>query len=162
MTTLRKMTVEQRRMAYQAHRGWVSKNLEKRKAYMKAYYADPVNKERRKENYRKRIEHYRARDKAHYHLTKERHRELHIAKRYGMSVEAYRLLLENHGGLCGICGNPETAKNKTLSVDHNHRTGKVRGLLCGRCNKTIGFFHEDLELLEKAKKYLLLHDPETA
>jgi len=71
-------------------------------------------------------------------------------------------LLEKQNGKCAICGNHEIAihnvtKNKqNLAVDHCHKNGKIRGLLCQDCNRGIGLFHEDISRLEKAIKYLSL------
>ena len=59
----------------------------------------------------------------------------------------------NQEGLCAICGLPET--DKRFCVDHNHKTGVVRGLLCANCNKGLGHFFDSIESLEKAKSYLL-------
>lgn len=53
----------------------------------------------------------------------------------GLTVGDYETLLEAQGGGCGLCGNPP--KTRRLDVDHDHRTGRVRGLLCGRCNRAI-------------------------
>ena len=64
-------------------------------------------------------------------------------------------------GKCGICGNqlrpPLPQRGQPLDVvaiDHDHKTGNVRGLLCNACNKAIGLFNEDPNLLEKARNYL--------
>jgi Recombination endonuclease VII len=57
------------------------------------------------------------------------------AKQLGVTDDEYQRLLTFQGGVCAICGNPP--KNRRLSVDHNHRTGKVRGLLCFRCNRAL-------------------------
>jgi hypothetical protein len=57
------------------------------------------------------------------------------ARELGISEDEYAELLERQGGVCAICGNPP--KTRRLSVDHNHRTGKVRGLLCFRCNRAL-------------------------
>jgi hypothetical protein len=78
-----------------------------------------------------------------------------MAKRYKISVEDYRALFKSFENKCGICGNPETAKGKILSVDHDHKTGRVRGLLCGKCNKGLGFLHDDISLVDKVRNYLL-------
>lgn len=132
----------------------MGKNLDKYRAYHKKYNALESTKKRRRELYRKKIEHYKKRDKIHYEKTKDRHRELHMAKRYGISVETYREMFVSHNSLCAVCGKPETAQNKVLSVDHNHKTGQIRGLLCGHCNRAIGYLREDLSLLPKIEKYL--------
>ena len=53
-----------------------------------------------------------------------------------------------------ICKAPETLQNKNLAVDHCHKTGKVRGLLCSKCNKGLGLFKDSKELLTTAIEYL--------
>jgi hypothetical protein len=66
--------------------------------------------------------------------------------------EDYVALAREFGERCGICGRKE--KGKRLAVDHDHRTGRVRGLLCGKCNTALGLFGDSVEVLEKAKGYL--------
>ena len=67
-------------------------------------------------------------------------------------------MYEQQNGVCAICGKPETkvqyGKIQPLTVDHNHETGKVRGLLCFNCNIAIGKLKDDIVLLEKAIDYL--------
>ena len=77
-------------------------------------------------------------------------------KKYKMTLEDYNKLVENQKGLCAICENePGGMSNskKRLSVDHNHKTGKVRGLLCGSCNVGIGNL-KNINNLKSAIKYL--------
>lgn len=76
-----------------------------------------------------------------------------IRHRYGLEPEQLAELLEAQEGLCAICRQSEVAR-KHLSVDHDHFTGKVRGLLCNRCNTSIGKFEDDPNLLRKAAEYL--------
>lgn len=68
-------------------------------------------------------------------------------------------MLKDQNSKCNICGKKESRKNRyggvsRLSIDHNHKTKKVRSLLCSRCNAGLGFFNDDTQLLEKALKYL--------
>jgi hypothetical protein len=62
-------------------------------------------------------------------------------------------MLEKGQGKCWICGGDEPV-GRALAVDHDHRTGKVRGLLCTRCNSGLGFFRDDPTLLTAALKYM--------
>lgn len=78
----------------------------------------------------------------------------HLKNKYGITKEDYLKLLENQGGVCAICGTSNTGKRKALSVDHDHQTGKIRGLLCSRCNSGLGNLRDDIEIIEKAIKYL--------
>lgn len=65
--------------------------------------------------------------------------EKHIFKKYGLTVEDYAWMLYHQGFACGICHQPPKDPTKTLNVDHNHKTGFVRGLLCTFCNwKVLG------------------------
>lgn len=72
--------------------------------------------------------------------------------RYGLTEEAYQAMVTAQDGLCGICRRPP--KLHRLYVDHCHRTGAVRGLLCNTCNAAIGMLKDRRELLEQALRYL--------
>lgn len=69
--------------------------------------------------------------------------------KYGLTIEEYIQLFKNQNGKCAIC-----EKEMNLSIDHNHKNGKIRGLLCRNCNFGIGFMEDSTRLLEKAIKYL--------
>ena len=71
---------------------------------------------------------------------------------YGITVEEYNKLLISQGGLCCICYRPP--RKRRLAVDHNHRTGQVRGLLCANCNRGLRWFYDDPVKLRKAAEYL--------
>ena len=80
----------------------------------------------------------------------------YLEKNYGLTAEAYDLLLESQGGACAICGTSPQA-NRRHHVDHDHTKRVIRGILCGKCNQAIGLLNEDPELFDRAKEYLLLH-----
>lgn len=79
-------------------------------------------------------------------------------KKYGIGYAEYEQMLAAQNGVCACCGLGETKMQngavRLLSVDHNHTTGAVRGLLCGNCNMTIGYAHDDIAILRKAIAYL--------
>ena len=75
-------------------------------------------------------------------------------KRYGITVEEYEDLILKTNGQCYICDAPPP-NGKRNHIDHDHVTGKVRGILCYRCNHAIGLFKDSPTLLLKAKAYLL-------
>lgn len=75
-------------------------------------------------------------------------------KKYGLSVKQYRLMACEQDYKCMICGIHQDEMLTDLSVDHNHKTGKLRGLLCKSCNWGIGHFLDDADLLRKAANYL--------
>ena len=81
-----------------------------------------------------------------------------IRMKYGVEPEEYERLLAEQKGVCAICKQPETRKLRgniaRLSVDHNHLSGRIRGLLCSKCNTAIGLINEDMELLERIRQYL--------
>lgn len=76
-----------------------------------------------------------------------------LRKKYGMGAIDWLLLLEHQEGRCPICRRTFTRK-RVPCVDHDHRDGLVRGLLCSPCNQLIGFMHEDVTLFEHAASYL--------
>jgi len=84
-----------------------------------------------------------------------------LKRKFGMTPADYDTMLAGQTGLCAICGNPETrmkfGKPTQLAVDHCHTTGKVRGLLCSKCNCFLGLAKDDTAYLDKAKAYLETH-----
>lgn len=87
--------------------------------------------------------------------TKEIDESARLNKRYGITIEDYDRMFDLQGGCCEICGKPRTDYKRSLHVDHDHSNGNLRGLLCVKCNSGIGYFNDDITLLEKAKAYLV-------
>ena len=91
----------------------------------------------------------------------KRVRECARRREYGMSKGQYQSMLSCQSGLCAICIKPETitqhGKAISLSVDHNHETGSVRGLLCGNCNRGIGCLR-NADNMRRAIEYLDKYD----
>lgn len=81
---------------------------------------------------------------------KEKNRDKRYIAIYGITLEQYNKMLIEQGGLCAICGN----RDDKLVIDHNHSTGRVRGLLCGNCNTGLGMFQDNTELFKSAYTYL--------
>lgn len=76
-------------------------------------------------------------------------------KKYGITSEEYQGMLDKQKGCCAICGSNKTrSESHEMSVDHDHKTGKVRGLLCNNCNRGIGLLGDTKESIHKAWKYL--------
>ncbi len=71
-----------------------------------------------------------------------------------MTLDEYNRMLTAQGGVCAICGVKTARKGWRLAVDHCHATGRVRGLLCHRCNSAIGMMRESAELMRRAADYL--------
>lgn len=86
------------------------------------------------------------------------HRLKKRRKKLGISDGEYWKLVKKQKGLCAICKQPEVmvrlGRVVTLSIDHDHKTNTVRGLLCHRCNVGLGHFLDNPKLLKKAAKYL--------
>lgn len=127
---------------------WHQLTKDKRQQYGKEYRA------RNKERLRIKRHEYLERRRANY----LRHK---LEVRYGLTKEQHEKLVVVSNGQCQICKGRELKQNtigvyNNLSVDHDHQTGKVRGLLCNRCNTALGFFADDVNLLEAAVSYLKL------
>lgn len=86
---------------------------------------------------------------------KKVHRNNRLQYNYGITIEQYDQMLQSQGGVCKICGTATPGGMGRFVVDHNHKTGKVRGLLCNRCNTKLGGV-EDKEFLQRALEYLSL------
>ncbi len=97
------------------------------------------------------------------HLTARRikHRDFRRKYKYGLTRADYDAMLLAQGGVCAICKCPEIStyrgKIRDLAVDHSHKTGTIRKLLCTRCNQGLGGFRDDPLLLEAAAAYLRAH-----
>ncbi len=81
-------------------------------------------------------------------------RDYWLRKKYGIGYHDFLNLFALQKGRCAICQKPQWSLNVKLNVDHCHRTGVVRGLLCNNCNRGIGHLMDSAELLEKAIQYL--------
>ena len=78
-----------------------------------------------------------------------------LKRMYGITQQDFITMLEEQKSKCKICGiNSLEELGTILYVDHCHTTGKVRGLLCQKCNTGLGYFKDDTEILKKATKYL--------
>lgn len=86
----------------------------------------------------------------------EKRKGYKLKLQYSTTLSEYRRLFELQGGKCAICGSDNSGckTKRSLCVDHDHATGKIRGLLCDNCNKGLGCFKDSLESLNLAGKYL--------
>ena len=78
-------------------------------------------------------------------------RDQYLQRTYGLGLDEFEFLVVAQSGRCAICCKQEGDR---LHVDHDHDTGRVRGLLCGSCNRAMGLFHEDPSRFEAAGAYL--------
>lgn len=74
--------------------------------------------------------------------------------KYGITEDDYNDMFVSQNGKCGICGKHQTEIKAALHIDHNHKTGRVRGLLCSSCNFGIGHLQDDIKILRCAILYL--------
>jgi transcription elongation factor Elf1 len=89
-----------------------------------------------------------------YNYTGLDKRDVIIRNQYGITLKQYELMLDKQKFKCAICGKHDEVEGRRLAIDHCHTTGKVRGLLCGKCNRGLGLFYDNEELLQNAIKYL--------
>ena len=87
---------------------------------------------------------------------KLRERAGHLMRKYGITLKQYEAMLEEQGGGCFICERPQR-DDISLHVDHDHSTGKIRGILCFPCNNALADLQDDPELLRKAASYVSWH-----
>lgn len=124
------------------HANWRAANQEKVAAAQKRYFSSSKGKANTA----------RAGKRA-----KPRIRRRELLKKYGLTPETFSELIGKQLNACGICKRQMTMRigqPNTLNVDHDHATGKVRGLLCGNCNRMIGLGRDDLKVLQGAVMYL--------
>lgn len=115
-------------------------NSEQVKAYEKTRNQNLTRKEKSK-----------ARSKKESNVSHRRKRALEL---YNLTPDDYNQMFEAQEGKCLICGTHQSDLKKKLFVDHCHTTGKVRGLLCHKCNSGIGYLNDDLLLVTRAMEYL--------
>jgi hypothetical protein len=94
-----------------------------------------------------------------------KYKEQNLRYFYGITISDYNKMLDEQKGVCRICKNPELSKHKNgkirdLAVDHDHKTKKIRGLLCSMCNMGLGKFRENTEYLKGAIEYIKNHSGE--
>lgn len=95
-----------------------------------------------------------------YKMSREAQRHYGLKRYYDLSLATYNVMLAAQGGVCAICKGTENyvpkgaTEPKPLSVDHNHETGEIRGLLCSNCNYVVGHCKENRNVLLEAIKYL--------
>lgn len=90
-------------------------------------------------------------------------KRIDLKKKYNLSLETYLEILKKQNNVCAVCEKEDwaidhrTGKTRWLAVDHCHKTGKIRGLLCTACNRAIGLLKDDVALVQSALEYLNDH-----
>jgi len=85
---------------------------------------------------------------------KDKNRNELLKARFGIDLSEYNQMFIAQNGCCAICEKPQSAEKRNFSVDHDHKTGIIRGLLCENCNRALGQFKDSTIILDKAKEYL--------
>lgn len=111
-----------------------------------------------KEYYLKNKDKKRIYDSKRYKIDPVIYRDRRLKQLYGINTEQYNQMFVDQNGACAICGGNQRRKGWSLCVDHNHITGKIRSLLCFRCNFAIGQFRDDMQLVQKSLNYLKKHN----
>jgi hypothetical protein len=75
-----------------------------------------------------------------------------LGKLYGISLDEYDRMLEKQNGVCAVCSKPPNGRR--LHVDHDHKTGEIRGLLCSGCNVALGAVNDNTSVLQKLISYI--------
>jgi hypothetical protein len=133
----RKWAADNHDQKVKTQRKYIAQTIEQRRAYMRERYKA------------KRVE-LIAKNRIRRLEKPQVERDWYLRTEYGITLTQYETLLEKQGGGCAICGR----KEKCLCVDHDHATGRVRGLLCGSCNNGLGRFKDDPKRLRRAANYL--------
>lgn len=131
-------------------REYKKKWRERNPDYWNEYYAKNKGKQRQRQAK------YDASEKG-----KRVKRDAHLRRRYGLPFGEFDRMLAEQNGLCAICGGPPVARRDgqeaRLHLDHCHATGRVRALLCMRCNQMLGSCRDDAAILRKGIEYLEKH-----
>lgn len=85
---------------------------------------------------------------------RQRRNEFEMVRKYGLTMADFDALLASQGGVCAICKGSRSGPGVRFHVDHCHKSSKVRGLLCSRCNTAIGLLQDDPLIAESAAAYL--------
>jgi hypothetical protein len=152
--TYTKEEARQRKNAY--NRNFYAEHKEEKANYQKAYLATPEGHAIRKaRDTRPEIKAKKSKYAKEYKKIPEirkRNRELQLKRNYDLPFGEYDKMFEEQHGCCAICGRPATDFNIELHLDHNKKTGKIRKLLCFRCNSGLGIYEKHKEEFEKYLK----------
>ena len=85
---------------------------------------------------------------------KQKVREFHLKHEYNITLIEYDIMFKNQKGCCDICHKHQSEFKLPLYVDHDHKTDKVRGLLCKNCNMALGFMKDDPDIILEAYNYI--------
>lgn len=96
----------------------------------------------------------KVRVRARHKANPDRTRNNDLKRKYGITLKEHQKMYDEQNGVCAICGSEGDGKWKKLCVDHNHKTGKVRKLLCRNCNMVLGQVDDSVQTLQTMIQYL--------
>lgn len=98
----------------------------------------------------------RSYDQAYYRRNPDKWRDEQLRRKFGITIENYRIILDQQDGKCLIClrSAADFPGQRWLAVDHCHATGQIRGILCHSCNRAVGLFQDNPDLMIKAAQYV--------
>ena len=138
------------------NRQWRKENPKKAneqvKRYRKKHYEEVL--ENKKRYYLDNHEEIIAKRRKYLKENSQKIREIYFKRKYNLSYEDWLVMWESQNEKCAVCGNL-FKKPSDACVDHDHRTNKIRGLLCFKCNAAIGLLNDDPELTIKLTEYLM-------
>lgn len=140
------------------HQKWRRLNPKKRKEYDKKYYLK--NKEKILEAGKEWSKNNRDVWKRYYEKNKEKinkQKRENWVKRYGIDIDQKKEMFDSQLGHCFLCNKKLSLDKKGCCIDHDHKTGKVRGILCSSCNCMLGYAHDNPEVLRKGATYVEYH-----
>ena len=122
---------------------------DKEKTQQKKYYSSKKGKVTRKKYQDKYYKEYYRRNNEKKRLQTRKYR---LKRNFGITLEEYNKIFDAQGGKCAVC--KEYQQGKMLAVDHNHITGKNRGLLCQLCNTALGSLKDSQEIIKSLLVYV--------
>lgn len=153
--TNKELVNERAKQWYQENREEV---LKKNKERYELRKETPEFKEQQQQHYLQNKDEILRKNKLWKEANEEKYkatdRRGHLRRTYGISLEQYEELLDKQNGSCFVCERPQHMFNLKLAVDHDHKTGEIRGLLCSHCNQKIIGRERRPEIFKRAAQYL--------
>ena len=126
-----------------------------RKQYMEQYDKQyrKFHKEEKRQYDKQRYETHKREHKQYRETHKKERKQSNLKRLYNITLDQFNQMLKNQDNKCSICGK-EFTKSNSPCVDHNHKTKRVRALLCSNCNAAIGFLQDDPLIIHNAEMYV--------
>lgn len=140
-------------------KGWQRKNRDKTRVYAQTYRDKHPGRvaQARREYLARNPEQAEANRRRSRDYQKRNNHAITLRQNYGLTPRDYTLMWLAQRSGCGVCGGTQVGGRSRLSVDHNHETGAIRGLLCNNCNAALGLLKEDQRRIAALSAYLSRH-----